>query len=170
MSYFDNADMTENELREMKSIMSAASDILVFADNTEKSLREKLLRKGYDKKLVDSALVKLKVSGLVDDARFMSSYIDYLASKKFYGKARIKLELQKKGIGRELISEHFDDCIDDIDFKENCVKLICKKKLNDKIRDSKTASAVTAALVRYGYGYAEIKYAYTRLLEENEEE
>ena len=155
---------------DLKDVMNSASNILVFADNTEKSLRDKLSRKGYSEELIDSAVEKLKEAGLINDARLMHSYSEYLADKKLYGKARIKLELQKKGFERELIGEQLDECIENVDFKENCLKLVRKKNLVKKICDSKTARAVTAALARYGYGYAEIKNAYTRLLEENEDE
>ncbi len=164
--------INENESKntELKDVMNSASNILVFADNTEKSLREKLSRKGYNDELIESAVLKLKEAGLINDARLIKSYTEYLADKKLYGKARIKLELQKKGFERELIGQKLDECVEDVDFKENCLKLVRKKNLVRKICDSKTARAVTAALARYGYGYAEIKYAYTRLLEENEED
>ena len=158
------------EDRSAKDIMTAASNILVFADNTEKSLRDKLRNRGFDDDAINEAVIKLKEAGLINDARLIRSYTEYLADKKLYGRGRIKLELQKKGFDRELIGENFEDCVSNVDFKENCVKLIRKKNLIKKIRDSKTAQKVNAALARYGYGYAEIKYAYTRLLEENEEE
>ena len=154
----------------VKEVMAAASNILVFADNTEKNLRDKLSRKGFDGEVIDTAVERLKAAGLVNDARLMRSVSEYLADKKLYGRGRIKLELQKKGFDRELIGESFNDCVADVDFKENCLKLVKKKRLADRIKDSNTAKAVTAALARYGYGYAEIKYAYTRLLEEDEED
>ena len=156
--------------KSVNKVMESASNILIFADNTEKSLRIKLEKKGFDEEAINAAVDKLKSAGLINDARLMRSFTEYLADKKLYGKARIKLELQKKGFDKELISDEFNECISDTDFSENCVKLLKKKRLADKIRDSKTARKVTAFLSRYGYGYAEIKYAYTRLLEENEED
>ncbi len=167
---YDNDNIEDISDKSVKDVIAAASNILVFADNTEKSLREKLERRGFDEAVIDSAVEKLKEAGLVNDARLMRSFTEYLADKKLYGKGRIKLELQKKGFDKRLIGENLDECISEIDFEENCVKLIKKKRLIDKIRDSKTAQKVTAALARYGYGYAEIKYAYTRLLNENEED
>jgi len=154
----------------MDSAVAAASNILVFADNTEKKLREKLSARGFDGEVVDAAVEKMRSAGLINDARLMHSVTENLADKKLYGKGRIRLELQKKGFDKRLISEQLDDCVKDIDFKENCVRLIKKKRLIDKIKDSNTAQAVTAAILRYGYGYAEIKYAYKRLIEEDEEE
>ena len=153
-----------------KEVMTAASNIIAFADNTEKSLRDKLSKKGFSDELIENAVNKMKSAGLINDARLMESYTEQLANKKLYGKGRIKLELQKKGFDSRLIRERLNECTSEVDFKENCYKLVKKKKLSDKIKDSKTARAVTAALARYGYGYAEIKYAYTRLLEENEED
>ena len=170
MSEFEKQNGEKNRDKAVSEVMNAASNILVFADNTEKSLREKLGRKGFDPELIDKAVEKMKAAGLVNDARLIKSYSEYLANKKLYGKARIRLELQKKGFDRELINEKLEDSVSDVDFKENCLKMIRKKNLVKKICDSKTARAVTAALARYGYGYVEIKYAYTRLLEENEDD
>ena len=170
MSEFEKQNGEKNRDKAVSEVMNAASNILVFADNTEKSLREKLGRKGFDPELIDKAVEKMKAAGLVNDARLIKSYSEYLANKKLYGKARIRLELQKKGFDRELINEKLEDSVSEVDFKENCLKMIRKKNLVKKICDSKTARAVTAALARYGYGYVEIKYAYTRLLEENEDD
>lgn len=172
MKKIEYSDYEENAPRDesVKEVIAAASNILVFADNTEKNLRDKLTRKGFNEEAIDAAVNKMKEAGLINDARLMQSVSEYLADKKLYGRARIKLELQKKGFDKQLIGENFNECVSDVDFKENCLKLMQKKRLVDKIKDSKTARAVTAALARYGYGYAEIKYAYTRLLEENEED
>ncbi|MBQ4117234.1 MAG: regulatory protein RecX [Clostridia bacterium] len=172
MKKIEYSDYEENTPRDesVKEVIAAASNILVFADNTEKNLRDKLTRKGFNEEAIDAAVNKMKEAGLINDARLMQSVSEYLADKKLYGRARIKLELQKKGFDKQLIGENFNECVSDVDFKENCLKLMQKKRLVDKIKDSKTARAVTAALARYGYGYAEIKYAYTRLLEENEED
>ena len=170
MSFLDE---NENELPtedEIKDAVAAATNIMVFADNTEKNLRDKLERKGFSEASVDVAVEKLKAAGVVNDGRFMYSVVSYLADKKLYGKGRIKAELQKKGFERQLIAEQFEDCIGDIDFKKNCLMLIKKKRLDKKLTEGKSADAVTAALARYGYGYSEIKYAYTRLLEEYQEE
>ncbi len=172
MKRIDDIDKDEPKPRDesVKEVMAAATNILVFADNTEKNLRNKLERKGFDEVAIDRAVEKLKEAGLINDARLMHSVSEYLADKKLYGRSRIKLELQKKGFDKSLIGEQFDECVSEVDFKENCLKLVRKKRLAEKILDSKTARSVTAALARYGYGYAEIKYAYTRLLEENEED
>ena len=172
MKKIEYSDYEENTPRDdsVKEVIAAASNILVFADNTEKNLRDKLTRKGFNDEAIDAAVNKMKEAGLINDARLMQSVSEYLADKKLYGRARIKLELQKKGFDKQLIGENLNECVSNVDFKENCLKLVHKKKLADKIKDSKTARAVTAALARYGYGYAEIKYAYTRLLEENEED
>ena len=172
MKKIEYSEYEENIPRDdsVKEVMAAATNILVFADNTEKNLRDKLIRKGFNEEAIDAAVDKMKEAGLINDARLMRSVSEYLADKKLYGRARIKLELQKKGFDKQLIGENFNECISGVDFKENCLKLVHKKKLSEKIKDSKTARAVTAALARYGYGYVEIKYAYPRLLEENEED
>lgn len=153
----------------VSEVLAAASNIIVFADNTEKKLKEKLLKRGFYEKYVDIAMSRLKESGVVNDERLIFSATESLANKKLYGKGRIRLELQKMGFECSLISDCFDECIEDIDFKENCLKLACKKRLDKKLADANTVKNAVAALARYGYGYAEIKYAMTRLLENEED-
>ena len=43
----DNDNIEDISDKSVKDVIAAASNILVFADNTEKSLREKLEREGY---------------------------------------------------------------------------------------------------------------------------
>ena len=149
----------------VSEVLSAASNIIVFADNTENKLREKLVKRGFAEEYVDIALDRLKASGVVNDRRLIFPAAEGLANKKLYGKGRIKLELQKMGFERSLISECFEECTEDIDFKENCLKLAVKKRLDKKLIDRDRSKNAAASLARYGYGYAEIKYAMMRLLE-----
>ena len=149
----------------ISEVLSAASNILVFADNTESKLREKLLKRGFADEHVDMALERLKESGVVNDRRLIFPAAEGLANKKLYGRGRIKLELQKMGFERSLISECFEECVEDIDFKENCLKLVIKKRLDKKLIDREKSKNAAVSLARYGYGYAEIKYAMMRLLE-----
>ena len=73
------------------------------------------------------------------------------------------------GFERSLISECFEECIEDIDFKENCLKLAFKKRLDKKLIDREKSKNAAVSLARYGYGYAEIKYAMKRLLEDEKD-
>ena len=152
----------------VSEVLSAASSIIVFADNTENKLREKLLKRGFEKEYVDVAIERLKSAGVVNDERLIFTAVEAIANKKLYGRGRIKLELQKMGFERSLISDCFEECTEDIDFKENCLKLAVKKRLDKKLIDREKSKNAAAALARYGYGYSEIKYAMMRLLENEE--
>lgn len=154
---------------ELKEALSKASDILTFADNTEKKLREKLGKKGFDGNVIDKAVERLKNAGLLNDERLLLSNIESIANSKLIGKARIKTELLKRGFTPELINSRFEKLTKDMDFKGNCYKLVRKKGLELKFIDRETRNKVSAMLVRYGYGYAEIKFALTKVIEENEE-
>lgn len=154
---------------ELKEALSKAADILTFADNTEKKLREKLKRKGFEDETIDKAVLRLQNAGLLDDERLMLSNVESIANSKLYGRGRIKIELLKKGFQPELINGNFEKCTEDIDFKNNCYKLVKRKGLVLKFIDRETRNKVTAALVRYGYNYAEIKFALEKVLKENEE-
>lgn len=149
--------------------ISASAAILTFGENSEGRLREKLRKKGFDDESIDGAFVKLRKLKLLDDGRLVCANAEYLANQRLYGKSRVRIELIKRGFDRRLIDEKLDECLCDVDFKENCYKLVHRKRLEGKILNPDTAKNVSASLVRYGYGYSEIKYAYIRILKENEE-
>ena len=49
---YDNDNIEDISDKSVKDVIAAASNILVFADNTEKSLREKLERRGFDEAVI----------------------------------------------------------------------------------------------------------------------
>ena len=57
MKKIEYSEYEENTSRDdsVKEVMAAASNILVFADNTEKSLRDKLTRKGFNEEAIEAA-------------------------------------------------------------------------------------------------------------------
>lgn len=156
-----------NNKSEVDRAVSVASGILIFADNTEKKLREKLSKKGFDDGTVSEAIELLREAGLVNDGRLIRNTIEYLASRKLYGRARLKPELAKRGFDRDLIDGVFDEYTSDIDFKGNCLKLVRRKGLESKFLDKETRKNVAGSLARSGYSYPEMKYALGVIIKEN---
>ncbi|MBQ4055197.1 MAG: regulatory protein RecX [Clostridia bacterium] len=136
---------------EHKKAVNSALNILGYADNTEKKLREKLRHKGFDPASVDFAVGYVKDIGALKDSRFIEIELRRLAEKKLYGIRRITQELYVKGFSREdIASLDFDD----IDFPALCAKRI--EQIAHRYPDKRK---LCAALMRYGYTSADVKLA-----------
>lgn len=136
----------------------SALNILDYADNTERKLREKLARKGYSRDETDYAVEYAKKSGYLNEKRHLENAVYTIANHKLYGKRRIRAELYQKGFRIEDI-----DNIDfsEIDFASNCAERI--KKTVNRYDDK---NKLQAALLRYGFSYEDIKSAYRIIKEE----
>ena len=141
------------EHSEASSALKSALNILGYADNTEKKLREKLYARGYSKSAVNDAVAYLKEHRYLDDRRFLERAVEHYAKVKLYGRARIRRELFAKGFSRE--------DIDGIDYGEFDIDFVglCGTRINKTASRYKSRDALTAALARYGYMYSEIKSA-----------
>ena len=83
----------------------------------------------------------------LDDYRFAEWYVDNRFVKKGISKKRLKIELMKKGVAREIV----DEVIDDRDDEEEIRKVIAKKRA--KYDDEK----LMGYLVRQGFSYDLVK-------------
>jgi regulatory protein len=77
---------------------------------TMEELSRKLQAKEFEQGIIDAVLRKLLDLGLIDDARFATSYIQHhsLLGKK--GPNLLKQELKKKGVSEQIINEKMIVC------------------------------------------------------------
>ncbi len=151
---------TDNIPTKHKKAARSALNMLDYADCTEKKLREKLSRKGYDEDEVDFAVKYAKKVGYLNEERYLANAVYGIANSKLYGKRRLVAELYSKGFKREDIA-NID--FDEIDFVSNCAKRI--EKIKNRYSDGRK---LYAALMRYGFSPSEIKDAIRITEEENE--
>lgn len=151
----DTFDELERISRECVAIRKG-SDLLSYSSSSKVRLAQRLRAKGIDAENAKNAAQRLEEMGLIDEEadveRAVQSYI-----RKLWGKKRIYRELMAKGYESEHISREL--CvIDDEAWVRNCVALFYKKHktLPD---DPETQKKIVASLVRYGYGFSEIKEA-----------
>jgi len=79
--------------------------ILTARDYTVARLREKLLGRGFDGSDAEAALGRMLSEGWVDDRRFAERFAESaLASGRYYG-PRLRLEMRRRGLQPELVSE-----------------------------------------------------------------
>ena len=151
-----------NEItKRMQKAAQSALNILGYADNTEKKLREKLGRKGFTEEEKDFAVEYAKKMGYLNEKRHLEMAVYSLANTKLYGKKRIIQDLYVKGFKRSDIAEAD---FSEIDFPRNCCKRIKQTKKNYS-----DVNKLYIALLRYGFSGDEIKQAFKIYKTESEE-
>lgn len=154
--------MTEEYSKRQQKAIRSALNILDYADNTEKKLREKLFRKGYTAEETDIAVEYARKMDYLNESRFLEVMVYSLANTKLYGRRRIIQELYVKGFRREIIAEAD---FSEIDFIANCCKRVKKTKNNYS-----DVRKLYEALLRYGFSSDEIKKAFILYKESDKNE
>lgn len=143
-----------------------ALDILSQREHSRRELITKLTQRGHSRENAEKAADKLTQYGYLDDERFARLYAKELKEKKKFGKARIKQELFRKGIDRDITYAVLAETEDN---SEEEIAEILKKKYPLFSSDEKVRNRAINALIRYGYGVGEIKKAMLSF-DNNEEE
>ena len=136
---------------EYEKAVKTAYNILDYADNTEKKLREKLARKGHAPDAVDFAVEHAKKTGALDDLRYMRRLADRLATVKLYGRRRIIAELYAKGFSRTDILS--------LDLSEVDFGVLCAERMRKTASRYPEKEKMYASLLRCGYAPADVAAA-----------
>jgi regulatory protein len=88
--------------------MARALHYLGYRARSEKEVRERLRRYGYDEETVAGVIGRLKELGYLDDAEFARLQVREKARKK-YGKRRVSAELRRSGVDDEVAREAVEE-------------------------------------------------------------
>ena len=94
-----------------KPVREKAMDFLANREHSQTELMRKLQSKGYDNNEIELALVQLKADRLLDDERFVESFVNSRINKG-QGPVKIRVELKQRGINDDIIRS----CIDGLGF------------------------------------------------------
>lgn len=128
-----------------------------------KQLRDKLTEKGETPENAEECAAWLTQMGLLDDESFAATVVRHYAAKG-YGAGRIKQELRRYGIEKEL----WDDALAQMPEQEDAVLRFIRSRLTDP-SDRAQIKKVSDALFRRGYGWDEIKHALNTFKAETED-
>ncbi len=131
--------------------------ILSFGDNTKKGLVQKLRTKGFSREAAEGACDFLAAAGYINEAESAKMLARDMAEKKLYGAKRISAALYEKGFSKEAIYASLEEL--DVDFAEICRARIRKMGGKELFAAQETKQKAVAALLRYGFSYAEIRGA-----------
>ncbi len=127
--------------------------LLTDMDRTEQQLRDKLAKKDYSDEIIEETIRYVKSFGYIDDSR----YIRHFTECSLTGKSlrRIKNDLMKKGLDRNLIDETIQD-MDEIDERPLIRKLAEKKYRSLKDEDPNRYRKTAQFLAGKGFSSGDI--------------
>lgn len=131
---------------------------------SRKELAERLGRKGVATDTAAEAVDWLESLGAVDDAAYAGAVARHYAAGG-YGPGRVRQELQKRGIPREL----WDSALAQLPDSTAAIEKFLQSKLKGRTPDRTTLKKLSDALLRRGFSWNDIRPALNRLGEEIDE-
>ncbi len=135
-----------------------ALKLITFRDRTQKELRDKLTQKGYDENTVEDVIAFLEEYGYINDFKYSQHFINDCVNLKKWGKIRIRSELLKRGVKRDvfesILEETFADGSDDA-----LINQIQTRFKNSDLGNIKERTRIFNFFLRRGYCAEEIKGA-----------
>lgn len=82
-----------------------AVKLLAVKDRTEKELRDKLVERHYMPEEIDAAIESMASYGYINDRAYAEKYLRDGLNVRGHGEGRIKTELLRRGVSREIVEE-----------------------------------------------------------------
>ena len=148
------------------SARGRAADMIGRRALSKKELEKRLLQKGESAENAAEAVAWLEEIGALDDLAYAKSVVRHYSAAG-YGPAKLRDELYRRGVPREL----WDDAIE-TESGDNAAAIdrYIAAKLRGKPADDKTMKRISDGLRRRGFRWEDIRAALRRLDEELWEE
>lgn len=127
-------------------------NLLKAKDYTRKQLEDKMKQGGYPDRVIEEALAYVESYGYINDGNYARNFIEYHIGTK--SRRRIESDLQQKGIRKELISQTFDELLEEgleIDETAQIQKFLLKKNFHAKTATDKERQKMYGFLYRKGF-------------------
>lgn len=131
---------------------------------SQKELSDRLVKKGADPREAQETAQWLADLGAVDDAAYAGVIARHYAAMG-YGPGRVRQELQRRGVPRDL----WEDALAQLPDPEEAIDKFLAAKLRGKMPDRATLQRLSAALQRRGFQWQDIRPALARLDRDMEE-
>ena len=138
---------------------------------TSDEVRRSLLAKGFAETTVEDTVAHLEGIGLVDDAAYARAFVRGRFEGRGYGPARLRQDLQRKGVDRRVIDEALEELTDAEDLGAEARGQAEKKwralRSEDDVRKRKKKTM--DYLVRRGFGFDTAREAVDRVADAEED-
>lgn len=137
-----------------KRAKKRAMHLLERMDRSERELRRKLAESEYPEDLIDEAVAYVKSYHYVDDERYADCYVRLRGTAKSAG--RLRMELQQKGIDREVADRVLESYADERDETEMIRELLQKRHYDPQTADQTQQRRMYGYLQRRGFRSSDI--------------
>lgn len=145
------AELAFSEPEPFARALELALKLVSQREHTAKQLREKLAKRGCEPAEIRGALAELQRSGFQDDRRYAKIFAEDKRRLQGWGARRIRLELGRAGIARELLDELFADDEAELDApSELDVALELLRRKQPDLSDPKVKQRMAGMLARRG--------------------
>jgi len=146
---------------DLEAVKKRALRILGNRNFSEQEMLRRLTSKGEAEEAAREVVGWLVELGYINDSDYATLIVNHYSSKG-YGTSRIRDELYKRGIPRDLWDEKLA-VLDREDKTDSALEFLQKKLRGSEDKDD--LRRASAALVRRGFSYDEAKSAINRYLE-----
>ena len=160
-------DETADALRssaKASSVKVTAANIIGSRALSKKELTRRLVKKGNDEADAQAAADWLEDIGAVDDVSYAASLVRHYGGKG-YGPARVREELRRRGVDREL----WDAAMEELPEPEDILDKLIQKRSRGDLSDPRERRRTCDALLRRGFGWEDVKAAMGRYVEMSED-
>ncbi len=130
---------------------------------SEKELCDRLVQKGETPQNAEETVAWLVDLHLLNDAEYAAMCVRHYAAKGF-GPGRIRNELYRRGVPREL----WDEAMEELPEQNDEIDRLLRKKLRRDVNDRDAVRKATDYLYRRGFKFEDIREAVERLRLEEE--
>lgn len=146
------------------SAKAAAANMIGSRALSKRELTRRLVKKGNDEADAQAAADWLEDIGAVDDAGYAAALVRHYGGKG-YGPARVREELRRRGVDREL----WDEALEEMPEAAEILDALIRKKCRGELSDPKEKKRVSDGLLRRGFAWSDVKAAMGRYTEMTED-
>ena len=147
------------------AVRAEAANIIGGRPLSKRELTRRLVRKGADAEDAGAAADWLEDIGAVNDREYAALLVRHYAGKG-YGRARIREEMRRRGVDREL----WDEALEELPDQAETLDRLIQKKCRGDLSDRREVRRVSESLMRRGFSWSEVKAALRRYTELQEDE
>ncbi len=108
--------------------LEKALSLLARAPHATAGLRMKLLKRGYDREVIEQAIQWLTEKGYLDDSSFAEQWLHSRIDRHPEGRARLVSGLLSRGVSREAAEQAVECCVSPQVEKQSAVRFLEKLK------------------------------------------
>ena len=139
------------------SAKAAAANMVGSRALSKKELTNRLLRQGTEEAEARAAADWLEDLGAVNDGEYAAALVRHYGSRG-YGPARVREELRRRGVGREL----WDTALEELPDPAEVLDGLIRKKQRAALSDRRELKRLSDSLLRRGFSWGDVKAAWRR--------